>query len=84
MAQTILVVEDEDILREELAYQLEHDGYAVVQAADGAQAIERFRADKPDLVLLDLMLPQLSGTEVTRIIRRESDVPILILTARGS
>jgi len=84
MAQTILVVEDEDILREELAYQLEHDGYAVVQAADGAQAIERFRADKPDLILLDLMLPQLSGTEVTRIIRRESDVPILILTARGS
>ena len=84
MAQTILVVEDEDILREELAYQLEHDGYVVVQAADGAQAIERFRADKPDLILLDLMLPQLSGTEVTRIIRRESDVPILILTARGS
>ena len=84
MAQTILVVEDEDILREELAYQLEHDGYAVVQAADGAQALERFRADKPDLILLDLMLPQLSGTEVTRIIRRESDVPILILTARGS
>jgi DNA-binding response OmpR family regulator len=84
VAQTILVVEDEDILREELAYQLEHDGYAVVQAADGAQALERFRADKPDLILLDLMLPQLSGTEVTRIIRRESDVPILILTARGS
>ena len=84
MAQTILVVEDEDILREELAYQLEHDGYTVVQAADGAQALERFRADKPDLILLDLMLPELSGTEVTRIIRRESDVPILILTARGS
>ena len=84
MAQTILVVEDEDILREELAYQLEHDGYTVVQAADGAQALDRFRADKPDLILLDLMLPQLSGTEVTRIIRRESDVPILILTARGS
>jgi DNA-binding response OmpR family regulator len=84
MAQTILVVEDEDTLREELAYQLEQDGYRVSQAADGAQALDRFRADKPDLILLDLMLPELSGTELMRIIRRESDVPILILTARDS
>ena len=84
MAQTILVVEDEDTLRIELAYQLEQEGYRVVQAADGAQALDRFRADKPDLILLDLMLPELSGTELTRIIRRESDVPILVLTARDS
>ena len=84
MVQTILVVEDEDTLREELAYQLEQEGYRVSQAADGAQALDRFRADKPDLILLDLMLPEVSGTELTRIIRRESDVPILILTARGS
>ncbi|MEP7379808.1 MAG: response regulator transcription factor [Chloroflexota bacterium] len=82
--RTVLVVEDEEPLRTELAYQLEQEGYRVVQAADGAKALERFRADKPDLVLLDLMLPELSGTEFTRIVRRESDVPILMLTAKAS
>jgi DNA-binding response OmpR family regulator len=82
--QTILIVEDEDTLRQELAYQLEQDGYSVVQAADGAEALARFRDSKPELILLDVMLPQLSGTEVLRIIRRESDVPVLMLTARGS
>ncbi len=84
MAQTILVVEDEDTLRETLAYQLEQDGYRVVTAADGGAALSVFRQAKPDLVLLDLMLPELSGMEVARILRRESDVPILMLTARGS
>ena len=82
--RTVLVVEDEEPLRTELAYQLEQEGYRVVQASDGAQALERFRADKPDLVLLDLMLPRLSGIEFTRIIRRESEAPILMLTARAS
>jgi DNA-binding response OmpR family regulator len=81
--RTVLVVEDEEPLRTELAYQLEREGYRVVQASDGAQALERFRADKPDLVLLDLMLPKLSGIEFTRIIRRESDAPILMLTAKA-
>ena len=84
MTRTVLVVEDEEPLRTELAYQLEQEGYRVVQASDGAQALERFRADKPDLVLLDLMLPRLSGIEFTRIIRRESDAPILMLTAKAS
>jgi DNA-binding response OmpR family regulator len=84
MAQTILVVEDEDTLRETLAYQLEQDGYRVATAADGGAALTAFRSEKPDLVLLDLMLPELSGMEVARILRRESDVPILMLTARGS
>ncbi|MEO6351385.1 MAG: response regulator transcription factor [Candidatus Limnocylindrales bacterium] len=84
MAHKILVVEDEATLLETLAYELEQDGYAVVQARDGAAALTLFRAEKPDLVLLDLMLPELSGIEVARILRRESDVPILILTARGS
>ena len=84
MAQTILVVEDEDTLRDELSYQLEQEGYRVVRAADGGQALERFRKEKPDLILLDLMLPVMSGVEVTRVVRRESDVPILILTARDS
>lgn len=84
MAQTILVVEDEDTLRETLAYQLEQDGYRVVTASNGGTALTQFRSEKPDLVLLDLMLPELSGMEVARILRRESDVPILMLTARGS
>jgi DNA-binding response OmpR family regulator len=84
MARTILVVDDEPTLRETLAYNLEHDGYRVVTAADGPEALERFRAERPDLVVLDLMLPELSGVEVCRIIRQESDVPILMLTAKDS
>ena len=84
MAQTILVVEDEGTLRETLAYELGQEGYRVVAAADGASALTQFRTEKPDLVLLDLLLPELSGIEVARILRRESDVPILMLTARGS
>jgi DNA-binding response OmpR family regulator len=63
---------------------LESDGLRVVTAADGREALERFRADPPDLVLLDLMLPELSGMEVCRILRRESAVPIVMLTARDS
>jgi DNA-binding response OmpR family regulator len=84
VAQTILVVEDEDTLRDELSYQLEQEGYNVVRAADGGEALARFRSSKPDLILLDLMLPVMSGIEVTRVVRRESDVPILMLTARDS
>lgn len=84
MPRTILVVDDEPTILETLAYNLERDGYAVVTAADGAQALTAFRRDVPDLIILDLMLPELSGTEVCRIIRRESQVPILMLTARDS
>ncbi len=84
MARTILVVEDEPTLRETLAEALEADGYRVTVAADGREALVRFRSDPPDLVLLDLMLPELSGIEVCRIIRRESGVPIVMLTARDS
>jgi two-component system response regulator RegX3 len=84
MPRTILVVEDEPTLRETLAEALEADGFAVVQAADGRAALERFRAEQPDLVLLDLMLPELSGLEVTRHIRAESSVPIVMLTARDA
>jgi two-component system response regulator RegX3 len=84
MARTILVVEDEPTLRETLAEALEADGYAVVQAADGRAALERFRGSHPDLVLLDLMLPELSGLEVARQIRAESATPIVMLTARDS
>ena len=84
MPQTILVVEDEETLREELAYQLEQEGYRVVRAADGGRALAEFRNEKPDLIVLDLMLPVMSGIEVTRVVRRESDVPIVMLTARDS
>jgi DNA-binding response OmpR family regulator len=84
MARTILVVEDETTLRETLVDALEVEGFRVVAAADGRQALARFRADRPDLVLLDLMLPELSGIEVCRIIRAESGVPIVMLTAKDS
>ncbi|HXG39555.1 MAG TPA: response regulator transcription factor [Candidatus Limnocylindrales bacterium] len=84
MARTILVVEDEPTLRETLAEALEAEGYRTVAAADGRTAIDRFRDARPDLVLLDLMLPELSGIEVCRTIRAESGVPIVILTARDS
>jgi DNA-binding response OmpR family regulator len=84
MARTILVVEDETTLRETLADALEVEGFRVIAAADGREALTMFRADKPDLVLLDLMLPELSGIEVCRIIRAESGVPIVMLTAKDS
>ena len=84
MARTILVVEDETTLRETLADALEVEGFRVIAAADGREALDRFRADRPDLILLDLMLPELSGIEVCRIIRAESGVPIVMLTAKDS
>ena len=84
MARRILVVEDETTLRETLADALEAEGFQVVQAGDGSEALARFRSDRPDLVLLDLMLPELSGIEVCRIIRSESSVPIVMLTAKDS
>jgi DNA-binding response OmpR family regulator len=84
MARTILVVDDEPTLRETLAENLEMEGFRVVTAADGREAIDRFHQSQPDLVILDLMLPELSGIEVCRVIRRESGVPILMLTARDS
>jgi DNA-binding response OmpR family regulator len=84
MARTILVVDDETTLRETLVDALEAEGFRVVAAADGREALARFRADRPDLVLLDLMLPELSGVEVCRIIRAESSVPIVMLTAKDS
>jgi len=84
MARTILVVEDEPTLRETLVDALVADGFRAVSAGDGRAALERFRAEQPDLILLDLMLPELSGIDVCRIIRTESAVPIVMLTARDS
>lgn len=82
MPATVLVVDDEQTVRDTVALRLEQDGHRVITAADGSAALTAFREHKPDLILLDLMLPELSGIEVTRIVRAESDVPILMLTAR--
>ena len=82
MTRTILVVDDETTLRETLVEALELEGYRAIPAADGREALARFRAEQPDLVLLDLMLPELSGVEVCRILRAESAVPIIMLTAK--
>ena len=84
MARTILVVDDEPTLRETLAEALDADGFRVITAADGREALACFREHRPDLVVLDLMLPELSGIEVCRIIRQESGIPILMLTAKSS
>ncbi len=84
MARTILVVEDEPTLRETLVEALATEGFRVVAAADGREALAQFRVQRPDLVLLDLMLPEMSGIEVCRIIRAESGVPIVMLTAKDS
>ncbi|TMD30509.1 MAG: response regulator transcription factor [Chloroflexi bacterium] len=83
MKRTLLVVEDEPTLRETLADNLRREGFRVVTAADGSEALARFREERPTLVVLDLMLPGISGIEVCRIIRRESDLPILMLTAKS-
>ena len=84
MPSTVLVVDDEQTVRDTVALRLEQDGHRVITAADGAEALRQYRSEKPDLILLDLMLPELSGIEITRIVRAESDVPILMLTARDS
>ena len=84
MARTILVVDDETTLRETLVEALEMEGYRAISAADGRAALEQFRSGRPDLVLLDLMLPELSGVEVCRILRAESAVPIIMLTAKDA
>lgn len=80
--RTILVVEDEDKLAAVLCDYLRAAGFAPVACGDGAQALQRFEALSPALVLLDLMLPSLDGTEVCRTIRRTSAVPIIMVTAR--
>lgn len=80
----VLVVEDEPNLREPLVYLLEKEGYEVIEAEDGNQAVETFKRHNPDLILLDLMLPGISGNEVCRIIRQESQVPIIMITAKDT
>jgi DNA-binding response OmpR family regulator len=81
-APTILLVDDEDSVRKVLAFPLERDGYVVVQAADGEEALRQFAAHTIDLVVLDIMLPRLDGLEVCKRLRATSTVPIIMLTAR--
>jgi DNA-binding response OmpR family regulator len=81
-SSTILLVDDEDAVQKLLAYPLERDGFHVVQAWDGEEALERFAAERVDLVVLDLMLPKLDGLEVCKRLRASSNVPIIMLTAR--
>ena len=83
MKEKILVVEDEPVLLETLEYKLTSEGYEVLTADNGEQAVELALAQEPDLLLLDLMLPAMDGLEVCRILRKEMHVPILMLTARA-
>ncbi len=80
----ILIVEDETTLAETIAYNLREEGYRTTMAADGVAALQAFRQEQPDLVLLDVMLPGIDGLDVCRQIRKESaDTPVLILTAKA-
>jgi DNA-binding response OmpR family regulator len=82
MPDKVLVVEDEAALVETLEYNLLKEGYEVCTATDGLAALEVARTERPDLILLDIMLPELDGLEVCRILRRETSIPIIMLTAR--
>jgi DNA-binding response OmpR family regulator len=82
-SSTILLVDDEDSVQRLLTYPLERDGFRVVQARDGEQALRMFGDQRIDLVVLDLMLPKVDGLEVCKRLRADSNVPIIMLTARG-
>ena len=83
MAVSVLIVEDDRNIAELLQMYLEKEGYAVTIAADGGQGLQKFRAIKPDLVLLDVMMPVMDGWAVCRAIRGESTTPVIMLTAKG-
>src|SRR5688500_18621537 len=82
--QTILLVEDEPALAESIEYNLLREGFKVLIAADGAAGLRLFRDARPNLILLDLMIPEISGLDLCRMIRSESDVPIIVLTAKDA
>src|SRR5262245_4512331 len=81
---TILLVDDEPGVVDTVSYNLVREGFAVAAAGDGEAALERFRSDRPALAIIDLMIPKLSGLDLCRAIRRVSQIPIIILTARDS
>lgn len=82
MAEKILVIEDDNTLRETLAYNLKEEGYQVLMASDGRTGLELGRENDPDLIILDVMLPGMDGLSVCRILNKETDAPIIMLTAR--
>ena len=81
--RTILVVDDEERMLRFIRLNLEHDGFQVVQATRGMQALEVLREDMPDLILLDVMMPDIDGFEVLRLIREAHSIPVIMLTAKG-
>ena len=83
MARRVLIVDDEPLIVKGLKYSLEHDGFETESAADGEEAVNKFFAGQFDLILLDVMLPKLNGIEVCQRIRETSNVPIIMLTAKG-
>ncbi|ETJ97367.1 MULTISPECIES: response regulator transcription factor [Propionimicrobium] len=80
----ILIIEDEESYREATSYMLQREGYEVLEAADGTSGLTEFEREGADLVLLDLMMPGMSGTEVCKKIRQQSNVPVIMVTARDS
>jgi two-component system response regulator RegX3 len=80
----VLVIEDEESFRDALQFMLSREGFDVVLAADGAEGMKQFDSKNPDIVLLDLMLPEVSGTEVCKYIRTKSNVPVIMLTAKDT
>ena len=83
MPKKILIVEDEANIRELLRLYLEREGYAVIEAENGVEGIKQWKSEKPDMILLDVMMPVMDGWTVCKEIRAESDVPIIMLTAKG-
>ena len=83
MPKKILIVEDEANIRELLRLYLEREGYTVIEAENGVEGIKKWKSDKPDMLLLDVMMPVMDGWAVCKEIRAESDVPIIMLTAKG-
>ncbi len=81
--ETVLIVEDDAGISDFVNTELQHEGYSTCTAFDGRQALELFESKSPDLILLDVMIPELSGLEVLRRIRKTSDVPVIMVTARG-
>ena len=83
MPKKILIVEDEANIRELLRLYLEREGYTVIEAENGVEGIKKWKSEKPDMLLLDVMMPVMDGWAVCKEIRAESDVPIIMLTAKG-
>ena len=84
MAEKVLLVDDEEAIIESIEFALKQEGFEVIKAADGHEALQKAHLEKPNLLVLDLMLPEVSGLEVCRILRRErNEVPIIMLTAKG-